>query len=348
MVWATVIVVAAIAVAVLCWWRQSEHLTTKPPVRRRLRLKYTHPFGLGFSPDGKTLYVTGDSTLVAYAVDEQTLKLTPVKKRKASASMLGLAVSPDGTRLAVARRTSVALYDASSLQLLASFPTEKGATTIELAFSHDGTLIAASDEYKHRVGVYDVAKMVAKDPTALVGFIPAGKEPVGVQCARGPNGELLAAFTNQRERIAKCTGSVRIADLKTLNVLQKIPAGCNPVRLTGFTGLSGNVCVTSRANNKVMVLDVATKKIVSQIQVGTAPVGIGVHENIAVVACSNRFNKENGSIDIVDLAAGRVINRLPGLLFPRTVAMSPTGAVAAVVHNKSAAVDLISISAATS
>ena len=291
-----------------------------------------------------------------------------------------MATSPDGKYLAMAiHDDGVALYEIASLLAADknTVPTPlavrsthvegalkgakgakvKGAGTIEVAFSADGTFLAASDEWLQRVAVFNVSDM-ASGNKGLVGHLPAGINPVGIVALPGADGRQRIAYTSQRDPEAAkgaakggtkgaakgvksgpvCSGTIRVADLKDMAIVKRHDVGCSPVRVDVTP--AGDLAATARGENAVALV---TASGVVKIPTGANPVGVrfadrGKH---LVVAASNRFGNANGEINIVQVASKTVVKTLPTLVFPRTVAVDPTTTLAVVTLYGSSSVDVV-------
>lgn len=96
----------------------------------------------------------------------------------------GLALSPDGTQLAVtcaAPQSVVCLVDVARGTVVAKLPARH--TAVAPVFSPDGATLYVCNRFNHEVAVYDVK------PRRLVAQIPADREPIAA--AVTPDGRLL-------------------------------------------------------------------------------------------------------------------------------------------------------------
>lgn len=325
----------------------------------------TRPWGAEFSKDSKHVFVSTNGGIWVYEVvttkgGSRSLKFVRREKYGVpGARSAGLAVSPDGKFVAVAvGEPGVAVYrtedlltgKTAALAGVANSGTlsRKGKTraTNELEFSPDGAALVATDEYQYRVGIYALS---GEGVPTLRTTIPTGAAPVGMAFTDATT-VLVTSQSDPKFVDATCKtgkgGSLAAIDTVTAKVLARVQVGCEPVRVTvGPTG----VYVSSRATDSVVVLDPVTLAPPGRhVRVGTAPVGLKLAANnaVLVVAASNRFEAGGtGKINLVDVARGRVARTLQALGFPRDVAVSPDGTMAVVTNYSSAKLSVLDVPA---
>jgi YVTN family beta-propeller protein len=322
-----------------------------------------NPWGVAFSRDGKHLFVGGEQLMVYELQGRAQPKLVrTLTFAKEMGSALGLAVSPNGAVLVAGRDNHVSFFSVPPLvsgkgsSLIGHVPVPKLSKPVsnrpspiaaEPTFSPDGTRVVCAIEYQKRAMVINVdLALKNKGAEAIIGFIPAGSGPVGVAFFPGTN---YVAFTNQSDRTVtkfgpnkSCSGSLRIANWKTGKVESTVPMdpGCDAVRVVVGAKF---MYVSSRSADKIVKIDRFNSTKKQEIAVGPSPVGLQlVKGGRLIVAASNRFKPNDpGEINVVDTTTNRVAARIPGLKFPRGVAVSPAGTTAAVTYFKSGAVELV-------
>jgi len=139
---------------------------------------------LAFSPDGKYL--------VAASEDQESCRWEIASGKRLllrkKDSVSGLAIAPDGTKLALIREDGVHLEDFSTGNKLGAFKGSnlQWARPTHVTFSHDGKLLAAS-EYVGSVGIWDGATRKRITETS--------EQPLGYDCcsAFSPDGKTVAA-----------------------------------------------------------------------------------------------------------------------------------------------------------
>jgi len=177
---------------------------------------------LAVSPDDRWLYAALMKGNGVAVVDIQQRKL--VRKLSVQGSPYGVAVSPDGSLLAVSRwgMASVELFDTSTWQSVAQIPT--GTHPNEMTFSPDGKRLFVACANNNRVTVVDVARRKAAEQinVALSPRAPAGSTPNSV--ALSPDGKRLYVANADNY-------SVAVVDVsrEESRVLGFIPAGWYPV-----------------------------------------------------------------------------------------------------------------------
>ena len=354
------LVALVVALSILIWMKTNRHMEWFDASPRTTRFSTTQkPWGVAFSQDSKHLFVGGEK-LIVYELQGQ-LQPKVVRKihfSKSMGSARGLSVSPNGAVLVAGRSKHITFFSVQALirggqPLIESVPvpvrsndTRRAPNAAEPTFSPDGTRVVCPIEYQNRVMVVNVELALKKrGAEAIVGFISAGSAPVGVSFFPGPSNDFVA-FTNQSDpSVTKfgpsCSGSLRIANFRTLKVEKTIPVspGCNAVRVVVGARY---MYVSSRSANKIIKIDRYNADKKQDIPVGPNPVGLQLAPgNRLIVAASNRYSEGPGEINVVDTSRLKVIARIQGLKFPRGVAVSPDGKTAAVTYHRSAAVELL-------
>jgi WD40 repeat protein len=144
---------------------------SQPVFARRLP-RFAHAV---LSPDGNRLYVAvrGDAPLRVYDVGSGRLLASARDPIIAAAGATAIDISPDGTSLAVATRDRVLRFDTTTLRPQGAALTGHTAPVTDVAFSHDGRLVAASSEADRTTIVWDgptgdlLHRYIAGGPTGL-------------------------------------------------------------------------------------------------------------------------------------------------------------------------------------
>lgn len=358
----TVLVVVATLVLLLCLTAGSlarfrENFTAAPKTYRFSTTK--KPYGVAFSKDNKYVFVNGDVLSVYKILPGLKTEFVKNVTFAGATKGFGVSLSPDGSKLVVGRSDQLVFLSTPALAIpsgqafLASvtIPSKgkEAATTLEPTFSPDGTRVVCPIEYNYRAVVVDVNLALAnRGSGAIVGYIPSGSATVGVSFYP-PGQPDLVAITSESDKTAKrpgsqCSGSVRVSNFRTMKPVKTIPVGCEAVRVA--IG-DNDIFVTSRADNKVIVVNRGNSDKQTEIPTGPNPVGIKLVPNspYLIVAASNRYGNGNGEINVINTTTSKVVTRIPGLKFPRSVAVSSDGALAAVTYFNSDAVELLNIPA---
>jgi WD40 repeat protein len=160
---------------------------------------------VAFSPDGKSLAVSGSSSSPRLALyDVQTGKPRWQVKQDFSQWCLVLAFSPSGRSLAGGNNFHVNLFDART-GALALRVTRELSVLSSLAYSPDGKLLAAVDSFKRRIHFWEIV------PSEQEKTLTAGATPWDI--AAGPSGKLLAVATGQGIEVHDMTSGKRVRTL---------------------------------------------------------------------------------------------------------------------------------------
>ncbi len=249
---------------------QAHGLTVLDPetkaVVQRIALKTTW-LGLGWSPDGKTLYVSGGNAAGAPVPSAAPIYLFDYKNGRLSAQPTGtldetlpldkvmwsgVAHHPSKPLVYAANRgvddkaTYVAVFDAVNHALLTRIPVE--ISPYELVFSADGTRLFVSNWSSHSVSVIDTAT------NQVITTLQVGANPNDM--ALSDDGRLFVACS--------ADNSVHIIDTKTLTVSERLsttlhpfsPEGSTPDALT-IDPVRHRLYVANADNNDVAVIDIA-------------------------------------------------------------------------------------------
>lgn len=162
---------------------------------------------IAISPSGNMLAIGGNTTTIDILdiSDPSTPKLLVDSDKKKVNYVFGLAFSPDGNILASTGGTysNLILWDVSDptkINLLSAPIIDSGATTFNLAFNSNGTILATEIEIKN-IGLWDVSdpfrpKLIGvplegHNNATNLAFSPDGKLLASSSCAKYDNGCLL-------------------------------------------------------------------------------------------------------------------------------------------------------------
>ncbi|MQF48755.1 hypothetical protein FIM08_02485 [SAR202 cluster bacterium AC-647-N09_OGT_505m] len=137
--------------------------------------------------------------------------------------------------------------------------------------------------------------------------------------AVSPDGKLVATVNPDSD-------SITLVDASTLAVLAEIPVGDNP-RTMSFTPDSKTVVVANHGSATLSKVNLNQTVEVTKYSVGSMPYGVvtdGVHVFVTEFA--------SGTVSIIDLMTGELLNRIPVDAFPTGLALSRDGKRLLVTH----------------
>jgi WD40 repeat protein len=256
--------------------------------------------GVAISPDGHLVAVTGPEGLWIWNVETGTQVVplealpdcppgpTPPSNQCAIGDFSAIAFSPDGKTLASSRCTQYAhgpcvqdrirLWDMTSMKPTAQLLADQSTLAVDLAFSPDGKLLAASNE-NGTVWLWDIAAkhLVSQISTGNVistGFSAEGENTGSRQAedlAFSPSGKVLATTASN--------GTIRLWDIasgKPVGPPLVSPGGA--VQQLAFSP-DGKTLAASSANASIWLWDSTTSSLINQPLLGHT-------QNVAYLAFS--------------------------------------------------------------
>jgi len=228
-----------------------------------------------------------------------------------------VALSPDGRWLAVLNLNEVLTIDAAAGQIVDRAEHKNGSCK-GIVFTVDGKRLFASN-IRGSIGVFDVSpegKLTAAEAIKL----PALKAPAGKSAI--PIGLALAADGNSLWTVLNLKNSLAQIDLASGNVAREIPVGNAPydVVLAGDKGYVSNWAGhLPEPGDKTGPSGIATR------------IRVDARTNIAA----------DGTVSVVDLAAGRQLRQIDVGLHPSGMTLSPDGRYLCVANANSDTVSII-------
>ena len=279
------------------------------------------PRGFKISPDGKQLFVAlSGSPVAGPGVDESKLPppdksadgigvfdaqtLAPVRIIRGVSDPEQIALSHDGKQLFVASEDSgqLVVLDVASGKRLAALKV--GGEPEGISVSPDGRYVYVTSEADHLVSVVEVAsrKVVAR--------IVVGERPRFTSFS--PDGS--RAYVS-----CENAGTLYVVDARKHMVLDQIKLEGALVRPVGsIVSVDGKRLYVATGRGKlVLAVDLATDKVVGQVEVGNRPWGIDISPDGRTLYTANGSSND---VSVVDVATLKVTARLP-------VGESPWGVV---------------------
>jgi len=177
---------------------------------------YLSPTALTASKDGRQLYLAAATAGQVLVFDVATEKV--IRRIAVPAAPLGLALSPDGTLLAVAcaaPESTVCLIDPVQGKVVAKIPA--GHTAMAPVFSPDGKTLYVCNRFQNEVAVLDMAAR------RCLKTVPVPREPVAA--ALTPDGRWLLVANHihaGRADVDVVASSVSVIDTAAGRVAQEI------------------------------------------------------------------------------------------------------------------------------
>ncbi len=319
--------------------------------------------GLGYSPDGKLLYVaTGDSGKVrAYRTSDWTragevpLDGELEGKDYAGSFAATLTVSADGRRIYVLDQGNwrVVVLDAAQLKVIASAPT--GAEPFGMAIAPDGKRMYVTNtgmfEYKTIPGAdaNDPLRSGLHFPAfgypskeARLGTIAEGRKIPGLGDENSTFGSSLWTYDISDPAHPKVSAKLRLG-AKIVEARGGVVGGAAP---TGVAADGDAVYVALAHDDEVVKLDAAGKQVIAEVELspfhgarfddaagrplrGVMPSGIAVRDGRVYVA-------ESGidAVGIVDATTMMAIGHIPVGWNPSALALASDGKTLYVINTK--------------
>lgn len=299
------------------------------------------PFGVVYTPDGKTAFASVQGNTIQVFTVGADGGLTPAGAVALPKDALAAQVhlTADGKYLLAASTTGAIVLDAAKAAaaqpdaVLGTLTGDVGNSAIQVTTTRDGRYAFVAVEYGNAstdnwgaVAVFDLRAALENGfaPDSHKGHITLSRAVVGMVIA--PDGKTMFV-TSENTREGGATGNGKehegpgVLSILDVNKLVSDPAsatiadvttGCNPVRAI-LTRDGKTLWLSSRSSNRVLGFDVHAleadpkhpKPVV--VQVGSAPVGLALvdNERLLLVADSNRFDAPGGTtgITVVDTAA---------------------------------------------
>jgi YVTN family beta-propeller protein len=282
-------------------------LTVIDPVTRKvvqqIRLKSTW-LGLAWSPDGKTLYVSGGNAngekkeaatlapVYAFAYANGRLSDAPVAQfdetiGKDRVWWSGVAHHPTRPLLYAANRgvdntpTNVVVFDAATGKLVTRIPVE--VSPYELVFNKDGSRLFVSNWSSNSVSVIDTAA------NRVISTIRVGANPNDM--AMSADGRLFVACSNDN--------TVYVIDAARLTVLERLSTTLHPMAPEGST-----------------------------------PNALAIDNVRKLLLVANADNNDVAVIDIKDRARGAVLGFIPAGWYPSALTLAEGGAALYIGSSK--------------
>ena len=240
------------------------------------------PHGMSLSPDGRSLYVSGDGSAEVSVIDTSTDRV--VRTLVVGRSPHGLNLSRDGRRLFVAvyGEDRVAVFDTNGGQQVASVPVAK-PHTIALLPGGDRAYVTSQAPGHFSLAVVDLNTM------AVLRELPLDKPPRDIEAAFDGRS---VYFTLAGEN------AVQLLDPRSDQIVARVPTGVSPHIANLFRGAAAATVVV-QGPGELMLFDPTSNAVLRSIPVGRQPHWVASSGDGGTMYVTNEGSND---VTIVDLA----------------------------------------------
>ncbi|KKH49928.1 PKD domain-containing protein [Methanosarcina sp. 1.H.A.2.2] len=224
---------------------------------------------------------------------------------------LGVAVSPDGTRIYVTnanygRRGTVSVIDTAMNKVTATVDVGDKYYPCGIAVTPDGKKLYVASRDINAVSVIDTAT------NTVTATVPAGKWPMGV--AVTPDGTKVYV-TN------RYSSTVSVIDTATNTVIATVKAEPGSCGVT-VNQAGTKLYVTNCESNTISVIDTSSNTVTATVPVEEWPMGVAVSPDGTKVYVANQ---RSNNVSVIDTATKTVIAALKVGNNPYGIAVTPDG-----------------------
>ncbi|MBI2060821.1 MAG: bifunctional YncE family protein/alkaline phosphatase family protein [Nitrospirae bacterium] len=223
-------------------------------------------YGLAFSPDSKLLYASGGGGNTVHVYDVTSPTYREVNPLKVEDYPSGVAATPDGKLLLVARlhEHTLSVFKTGTYEKLADLPTQ--AYPYGVAVTPDSTKAFVSNWGDSSISAFDLTSLKP------LGRIEVGKNPEGL--AVSPDGKSLVSSNADADSLSFIdTATLEVTRTLSLRARAEDAPGVMPVDLT-FSPDGSRLLVACSGDNMIAVVDVADGKIIGKIPSGAYPTSV--------------------------------------------------------------------------
>ena len=243
------------------------------------------PHGMTQTPDGRSVYVSGDASSSVSVIDTATDRV--VRTLDVGKSPHGLGMTPNGRLLLVGvyGEDSVAFFDTTTHQKVASAVVPKPHT---IAVRPDGSVayVASQEPGKFALAVVDLTSF------AVIRRVALDKPPRDLEFGR--DGKALY-FTLAGEN------AVQVLDPSSDQIVTRIQTGASPHIAAWFPGASAGTVVV-QGPGELLLFDPQSNAVLRSIPVGKQPHWLAANAAGTVIYVTNEGSND---VSIVDLASAR-------------------------------------------
>jgi len=261
----------------------------------------TGPHGMGVTPDGRRVFVSGDSSSSVSVIDTATDRV--IQTIEVGKTPHGIAITPDGKMVLVGvyGDNRVAFIDTASNTVVATVPVPNPHT---IAIRPDGktAYVASQQPGKFALVVVDLA---SRSVVRAVALAAAPRDP-----EFSFDGKVLY-FT------LAGVNAIEVLDPVTDKIVAEVPTGVSPHIARLYRGATLGAAVV-QGPGELQLFDPATKKQVRAIAVGNQPHWQASNDGKKVYVT----NEGSNDVTVVDLGTGQKTT-IPVGTAPRKVVVQP-------------------------
>ena len=273
------------------------------------------PHGMTLSPDGRSLYVSGDGSTQVSVIDTSTDRV--VRTLEVGRSPHGLNLSRDGRRLFVAvyGEDRVAVFDPAGGQQVASVPVAK-PHTIALLPGGDRAYVTSQAPGHFSLAVVDLNSM------AVLRELPLDKPPRDIEAAFDGR---AVYFTLAGEN------AVQVLDPRSDLIVARVPTGVSPHIANLFRGAAAATVVV-QGPRELMLFDPTSHAALRSIPVGRQPHWVAASADGSTMYVSNEGSNDVTIVDLTTSATRSVpVGNAPRKIVVQQSAVTTSGASGARV-----------------
>ena len=244
------------------------------------------PYGVGISPDGKTVFITNMAADTVSVIDTATNTVT--KTVSVGDFPFGVVVSPDGRYAYVANAAddNISVIDTSGYTVVAHITV--GDDPHGVVVHPDGSKLYVTNYFGSTVSVINTSTY------GLIKTIAVGTNPHGI--AIHPSGSYV--YT------ANVLGdSLSVISTSSNSVIKTVNTGRYPF-FPAIDSSGQYLYVSNYGSNSVTVVDASSNTAVGNIPVGSAPHGISLDSTSSRMYVAN---EGGNSISVIDTSSRTVI-----------------------------------------
>jgi YVTN family beta-propeller protein len=261
----------------------------------------TGPHGMGVTPDGRRVFVSGDGSSGVSVIDTATDRV--IKTIEVGKTPHGIAVTPDGKMVLVGvyGDNRVAFIDTASNTVVATVPVPSPHT---IAIRPDGktAYVASQEPGKFALVVVDLA---SRSVVRAVALAAAPRDP-----EFSFDGKALY-FT------LAGVNAIEVLDPMTDKIVAEVPTGVSPHIARLYRGATLGAAVV-QGPGELQLFDPATKRKVRAIAVGNQPHWQASNDGKKVYVT----NEGSNDVTVVDLGTGQKTT-IPVGTAPRKIVVQP-------------------------